>query len=80
VLIDELIERPALDIRQAAEETLHCRQIDLKPDTCDENTRSVEAVLATDQPVTSVDSRTGKGNPSSLADGRRRIRRQRAAG
>lgn len=45
----------------AADETLSCRLAALRPETADENTRSVEAVLATDKPVTSVDSRTGKG-------------------
>jgi hypothetical protein len=60
-VIEEFVTRPDLNIREAAEETLHCRLADLKPDTCDENTRSVEAVLATESQATSVDSRTGKG-------------------
>jgi hypothetical protein len=44
-----------------ADEAMHYRLIALKPETCDENTRSVEAVLATDKPVTSLDSRSGQG-------------------
>jgi hypothetical protein len=42
-------------------EALHCRVAIFKPETADENNRTVEAILATDKPNTSVDSRTGKG-------------------
>src|SRR5438270_13650558 len=40
---------------------LHWRSITLKPDSWDEETRSVEAVLATENHNVSVNSRTGQG-------------------
>ena len=47
--------------RHANAEDMSWRSIELKPDTWDENTRSVECVIATDNPIMSTDSRTGKG-------------------
>jgi phage major head subunit gpT-like protein len=40
---------------------LHCRSIELAPDSWDDETRTVRAVFATDVPAVSIDSRTGEG-------------------
>jgi hypothetical protein len=42
-------------------ETLSCRAAILRPGTFNESARTVEAVLATDNPVVSQDAKTGKG-------------------
>lgn len=48
-------------LRHGTADLMHCRTMELRPDTWDENSRSVEAVLATDAPIVSMDSRTGQG-------------------